>query len=222
MVIDPFGFGVAPAEAPSAADAGRDGLYLRRIKPFLDKTIAALALIALSPLLIATAIALLIALGRPVLFRQERIGRGGQVFTMMKFRTMRPERRHENRAVVMDRRYRYHKNAFDPRHTPLGLILRRLSLDELPQFINVLRGEMSLIGPRPELTHIVAAYLPWQHERHCVSPGLTGLWQLSARDQGHMDEYVGLDIAYARSVGFKTDLSIAWRTLPALLRRVGG
>jgi len=131
---------------------------------------------------------------------------------------MRPERRAENRTIAVNRRHSYHKTLSDPRHTRLGLILRRFSLDELPQFLNVLRGEMSLIGPRPELPHIVATYLPWQHERHRVYPGATGLWQVSARDQGHMNDYVGLDIAHVRSVGFKTDVSIALRTRARALK----
>ena len=115
-----------------------------------------------------------------------------------------------------------HKHPRDPRLTPLGRFLRKWSLDELPQLWNVARGDMSLIGPRPELVDIVDRYESWQHERHAVKPGLTGLWQVLARGDGPMHENTHLDLAYVRRVRFTTDCKILLHTIPVLLGRRTG
>lgn len=193
------------------------GIYLRFVKPTCDRVFAALMLLVLSPILLLTSIALRFTLGKGVLFRQERIGRGGVPFTVLKFRTMKADRRQERLDVESDRR-KTHKSSSDPRHTRLGRFLRATAIDELPQFVNVLRGEMSIIGPRPELPIVVEKYEPWQHLRHDVRPGLTGLWQISERGNGEaMHDRVDVDLSYCDSVGLLTDLRILLATPFALI-----
>jgi lipopolysaccharide/colanic/teichoic acid biosynthesis glycosyltransferase len=156
-----------------------------------------------------------------VLFRQRRVGRRGPNFTVLKFRTMRHEAPAGARQGPCPDHG--HKCPNDPRHTRTGKLLRKLSLDEIPQLVNVLRGEMSLVGPRPELPEIVARYEPWQHERHQVKPGLTGLWQVTERGNGKlMWQSTTPDVVYARTISLRTDLSILARTLPALLGKNRG
>jgi lipopolysaccharide/colanic/teichoic acid biosynthesis glycosyltransferase len=141
---------------------------------------------------------------------------------MYKFRTMAPDRRHEAASYDEPERRKTHKHPDDPRLTPLGRFLRKWSLDELPQLWNVVRGEMSLVGPRPEMLGIVDTYDHWQHARHAVKPGLTGLWQVSARGDGPMHENTHLDLAYVRQVRFGSDCKILFMTIPALLGRQRG
>jgi len=156
-------------------------------------------------------------LGRPAIFKQKRVGLNGQEFTLYKLRTMRPDRRQTTVPFDgIDRRVN-HKSPDDPRHVPLGRFLRKWSLDELPQFWNVALGHMSLVGPRPELPHIVAKYESWQHRRHEVKPGITGLWQVSERGDVPMHEATGVDIEYVDSVSLKADIRILLLTVPAAL-----
>lgn len=202
----------------------RAGRYERYAKRTLDVTVAAVALLVLLPVLALVASAVLVRLGRPVFFRQERIGLNGSSFRVLKFRTMGMDRRGregERHWSGPDRR-QTHKSAHDPRHTELGRLLRKTSLDELPQLWNVLRGDMSIVGPRPELAEVVARYSDWQHHRHVVRPGLTGLWQISARGGRPMHEVTHIDLEYVERLSFRTDLRILLRT-PAvvLLRRDG-
>ncbi|MEI6571143.1 MAG: sugar transferase [Actinomycetes bacterium] len=204
--------------AREVAEVGlQGGIYLRFVKPACDRFFAAVILVVLSPIILCTSIALRLTLGKGVLFRQERIGKGGVPFTVLKFRTMKADRRQERVVVESDRR-RTHKSTSDPRHTGLGKFLRSTAIDELPQFVNVLRGDMSIIGPRPELPIVVEKYEPWQHLRHDVRPGLTGLWQVSERGKGEaMHERVDVDLSYCDSVGFLTDLRILLATPFALI-----
>ena len=201
---------------PSRPIPAPRGPYVRVVKPLLDRVLAALALVvaAVPMLVIAGVVAL--TMGRPVLFRQRRVGRNGEVFEVLKFRTMRPDRRGNQLDVIHDRR-RTHKSDADPRHTRVGRFLRRYSLDELPQLINVLQGEMSMVGPRPELESVVANYAPALHQRHHVTPGITGLWQVSARGSGPMHENGQWDLAYVEHVSLRTDLRIMARTPGAML-----
>jgi lipopolysaccharide/colanic/teichoic acid biosynthesis glycosyltransferase len=201
----------------------RRNFYKRFGKPILDITLGAMfGMLTLLPLLLIT-LTVRIAMGSPVLFRQERVGRNGKTFTILKFRTMIPERR---RAAIGDyagpERRQRHKSLQDPRVTPLGKFLRKWSLDELPQLWNVLRGDMSLIGPRPELPVIVQGYKSWQHYRHVVKPGLTGLWQVSDRGNGLMHEHVDVDLVYIIRLSLRTDLLILLKTVPALLGKCRG
>jgi lipopolysaccharide/colanic/teichoic acid biosynthesis glycosyltransferase len=192
------------------------GPYLNIVKPLFDASAAFLGLVLLLPVAALVALVVRMDLGPGVLFRQRRVGLGDREFTVLKFRTMLNE-------VPADARQgpcpeHGHKCPDDPRHTRIGKLLRKLSLDEIPQLVNVLRGEMSIVGPRPELPEIVAAYEPWQHERHEVKPGLTGLWQVTERGNGQlMCQSTTPDVVYARTVSLKTDMSILARTVPALL-----
>jgi lipopolysaccharide/colanic/teichoic acid biosynthesis glycosyltransferase len=134
---------------------------------------------------------------------------------------MNHDRRNGSQPYVPDRR-KTHKHEQDPRLTALGRFLRKWSLDELPQLWNVVRGDMSLIGPRPELVSIVERYDTWQHARHRVKPGLTGLWQVTARGDGLMHEHTHIDLAYAARVSLRGDFKILLLTIPALLGRRTG
>lgn len=209
------------APAPLAAMAKPRGPYVRLVKPALDRVVAlgALAVAALPMAVTAGVVAL--TMGRPVLFRQRRIGADGEAFEVLKFRTMHPDRRAQRLSVIHDRR-QTHKSERDPRHTRVGRFLRRYSLDELPQLINVLRGEMSIVGPRPELESVVESYPEALHQRHLVKPGLTGLWQVSARGCGPMHENGQWDLAYVEAVSLRTDLQIIARTPKAMLGENAG
>ena len=177
---------------------------------------------ALSPVIAATAAVVRVTCGSPVLFLQQRVGRDGQPFTVYKFRTMTPDRRAARIEVAADReRRRTHKSPFDPRHTPVGRFLRQTSLDELPQLWNVVIGDMSLVGPRPELVEVVARYKHWQHARHSVKPGVTGAWQISQRGSVPMHEATQVDLDYIRRLSLREDLRILFATPKTLLLRRG-
>ena len=195
--------------------------YERFVKPILDRLAGVLLLMVSIPVLLLIALAVWLTLGSPVFIHQKRVGKGGRTFHMLKFRTMRPDRRDESDpSYPGPERRRTHKSPNDPRHTPLGRKLRQNSLDELPQFINIVRGDMSLVGPRPELPGVTAGYEDWQHLRHMVRPGLTGLWQTTERSNGTvMHEYTELDLHYVERLSASTDLAILCRTPRALLKR---
>lgn len=196
--------------------------YERFVKPVIDRAVAALLLLLLSPVLLMVSLAVLVTMGRPVLLGQMRAGRNGSPFAMKKFRTMLPDRRVKAVSYVGPDRRVTHKSAADPRHTRLGRWLRRMSLDELPQLFNVLRGEMSLVGPRPELMDLTAHYEPWQHCRHVVKPGVTGLWQTTERGEGRpLHECTDLDLIYIDGLSFRRDIAILGRTPLCLLRNKG-
>jgi lipopolysaccharide/colanic/teichoic acid biosynthesis glycosyltransferase len=194
--------------------------YARIGKPVFDRAVAVILLVVLLPIVLLVALAVLLVIGPPVLFRQGRVGRGGATFSVLKFRTMRPDRRTGRRPVFEERR-RTHKSERDPRHTVLGRQLRKWSLDELPQLLNVVRGDKSLVGPRPELVEVVERYAPWQRQRHLVRPGITGLWQVSRRGEGLMHLYTDVDLEYVATLSFRRDLGILLRTIPAALARSG-
>jgi lipopolysaccharide/colanic/teichoic acid biosynthesis glycosyltransferase len=208
---------VEPAVQPLAAHRST---YARVIKPLGDRLLALVLVIFLAPLMLAIAVGVRITLGRPVLYRQVRMGKDGRTFVLWKFRTMLPDRRQRRVPVKVDLRV-CHKRQDDPRHVPFGTFLRRTSLDELPQLLNVLAGHMSLVGPRPELVELVERYEPWQHQRHVVKPGLTGLWQVSVRGEGMMHDNVHLDLEYLKTLSLRTDLRILLRTPRVLLVRSG-
>ncbi|MEP1124948.1 MAG: sugar transferase [Ilumatobacter sp.] len=193
----------------------RRTIYTTFVKPAIDRTAAALGLVVLAVPMATIGILIFATMGRPVLFRQRRVGLDGRVFEVLKFRTMRPDRRGQRLDVIHDRR-RTHKSTRDPRHTEVGRFLRRHSLDELPQLFNVLRGEMSIVGPRPELESVTAMYRPGLEQRHFVKPGLTGLWQISARGDGPMHENGQWDVDYVETVSLWTDLRIIARTPRAM------
>lgn len=184
------------------------GAYERWFKPLVDRFIGITLSILTLPLVVVIVLVIWAKMGRPAIFKQRRVGRFGKEFTVYKFRTMDADRRSDDAPYEHDDRRVTHKSVDDPRHTSVGRTLRRWSLDEIPQFWNVARGEMSLVGPRPELSSIVARYEPWQHRRHAVRPGVTGLWQISARGDVPMHEATHLDIAYVDNVTFRGDFTI--------------
>ncbi len=194
------------------------------LKQLGDLLIAALALIALSPLLLATALAIKLTSRGPVLYRQLRCGLNGRRFTLYKFRTMvaDADSRLDEVAHLNEIEGPAFKSRHDPRVTVVGRLLRRLSLDELPQLVNVLVGQMSLVGPRPPLPEEVDRYQHWQRRRLSMKPGLTGLWQVSGRAAlGDFDDWIALDLAYIDQWSLWLDLKILARTLPAVLTTRG-
>lgn len=195
--------------------------YVRLWKPCLDRLAAVFLLLVTAPVLALVALVVRVRLGPGVIFRQQRIGRHGVSFDVLKFRTMLPDRRRADVPISFPDRRCTHKSGADPRHTPVGRFLRRWSLDELPQLVNVARGQMSLIGPRPELASVVARYQPWQHARHDVKPGLTGLWQVTARGDGPMEFRTDLDIEYARRICFALDARILAATAATFVTKRG-
>lgn len=203
----------------------RIGLPRMAIKRALDVTFAAIALLLVAPLLVFIAIAIRIDSPGPVLFGQLRVGVGGRPFRMWKFRTMVPEAEQLKPALAALNESgdpRLFKIAYDPRVTRFGRWLRRTSLDELPQLLNVIRGEMSLVGPRPFFPEDVAHYEPHHMERLSVLPGITGLWQVSGRsDVRDFESVVNLDREYIRRWSLRLDFEILLRTIPAVLRRDG-
>ncbi|WP_010140168.1 WecB/TagA/CpsF family glycosyltransferase [Oceanicola sp. S124] len=186
-----------------------------------DLLIASVALVLLSPLLLVTALAIRLESGGPVLFRQTRIGRDGKPFTMLKFRSMYRDAEARRAALLQssDREGICFKARNDPRITRVGRILRRLSIDELAQILNVLKGDMSIVGPRPALPEEVAAYPARALGRLAVRPGLTGLWQVSGRAEIGFDKMVDLDLAYVRSRSIFLDMMLLALTARAV---VGG
>jgi len=217
--------GAVPAVVPlfdaASVYAMPEGIYLRWLKPAFDRTLGVIALILSAPLLAVIAMAVRINMGSPVFLRQDRVGRHGQVFRVWKFRTMAPDRRVINLEWLGDDRRQTHKSAEDPRITPLGKWLRANRLDELPQFINVVRGDLSMVGPRPELVSIVAKYQPWQHRRHAIKPGVTGLWQISDRGDKLLVDCTEMELEYLSTISFVTDVGILLHTVPAMARRNG-
>jgi lipopolysaccharide/colanic/teichoic acid biosynthesis glycosyltransferase len=196
----------------------RPTFYVRTGKRLLDIALTLLVMIVALPTMSCVGIALRITLGRGVMFPQTRVGRDGVDFTMYKFRTMKQCRRQAQRPFDGEDRRRTHKHDEDPRHTSVGRALRKTSLDELPQLFNVLKGEMSLVGPRPEITEVVEKHSLRSHPRHAAMPGITGSWQTSFRNQGVMlHECFDHDLDYVADVRFSKDLSILFRTVQVLL-----
>jgi lipopolysaccharide/colanic/teichoic acid biosynthesis glycosyltransferase len=194
----------------------------------LDIVGSAILLLAVAPLLALIAVLIRLDSPGPVLFRQQRVGRDRQPFTVNKFRTMRHGASHDaHREFVVglingepppgNAPGPYYKMSTDTRVTRFGRILRRSSLDELPQLWNVLRGQMSLVGPRPAIPYEVEHYPPHWHARFVVKPGVTGLWQVSGRSEVTLEEMVRLDVEYARRRSLWFNLRILARTVPAVL-----
>ncbi|MDQ2964383.1 MAG: sugar transferase [Chloroflexota bacterium] len=196
------------------------GLLVKRL---FDIALSGAAIIVLSPLLIGISLAIFVADGRPILFRQTRMGVQGRPFKVLKFRTM--VRDAEARLVELEGLNEINGHAFkvtfDPRLSRIGGWLRRASLDELPQLWNVLRGEMSIVGPRPPLPREVAGYDIWHRRRLSMKPGMTGLWQVSARREADFDRWVAIDLEYIDQWSLWLDLKIIARTIPAVVMHQG-
>lgn len=185
----------------------------------LDIALVLSGLLVIWPAFLLIALAVRLSSPGPVFFVQTRIGRGGTPFGMIKFRSMYADAEARRAALLADsdRKGICFKSRNDPRITPVGRLLRRLSLDELPQIFNVLRGDMSLVGPRPALPEEVRAYPAHAMERLSVLPGITGLWQVSGRAEIGFDDMVPMDVSYARDGRLVTDLTILARTFGAVL-----
>jgi exopolysaccharide biosynthesis polyprenyl glycosylphosphotransferase len=193
------------------------------MKGLFDKASAALALILLAPFFAAIAVAIRCTDRGPALFRQVRVGRDGRVFTLYKFRTMvvGAEQQKAQLAARNEADGALFKIRQDPRVTRIGGLLRRYSLDELPQLFNVLCGDMSLVGPRPALPEEAASYGDHMRRRLVVKPGITGLWQVNGRSDLPWDEAVRLDVRYVENWSFALDLQILWKTGAAVRHGAG-
>ncbi len=205
----------------------RSSAYTRWIKRALDVVLAIVLLVVLAPLMVMIAIVVPIMLGPGnVIYTQERIGRDGRVFIIYKFRSMLRDRRQASARTgeatyIGPERRQNHKCSDDPRHRPFGRFLRATSFDELPQLVNVIKGEMSMVGPRPELTAVARREGFAYHPRHLTRPGLTGPFQVSPlRSMNRISAGLHLDVAYVAEVRLGRDLRILARTaLSPLLRR---
>lgn len=182
------------------------------MKRIFDFVISLILLILLIPVFVAIAIAIKIDSEGPVFFIQERVGKDGKIFRVIKFRTMYKD---VPKYSLSPR----HKG--DPRITRVGRFLRRWSLDELPQLINVLKGDMSLVGPRPEMPQIVEEYEPWQRERLRVKPGITGIWQILGRKDLPLEKNIQYDLVYIKNRSFLLDLIIILKTIPLVIKGKG-
>ena len=204
------------------------GVWMARRAPWkraLDLVVGGVALIVLLPAMAVLAILVRLDSPGPAIFRQQRIGLGGATFSIWKFRSMvvgndvelhRDATAAWYAAVPVAGSYKVED---DPRITRVGRFLRRFSLDELPQLFNVVRGDMSLVGPRPSIEYELSLYEPWYFDRFRVPPGMTGLWQVSGRDQTSAPAMMKLDVEYVRCSSLMTDLKILLRTVPAVLGR---
>lgn len=192
-------------------------------KRVFDLAVGLLVFVLVLPIFPLIALMIKLDSAGPVFYRQDRIGRGGRPFRFYKFRSMYREA--DRRLAELQSRNEQDGPVFkmkaDPRVTPVGQFLRRSSMDEIPQILNVLRGEMSIVGPRPPLPVEVARYQPWHRRRLDVKPGITCLWQIAGRSQIGFDEWMRLDMQYLRTRGFRTDLAIFAKTLPAVMARRG-
>ncbi|MEM6818421.1 MAG: sugar transferase [Pseudomonadota bacterium] len=177
-------------------------LPYRFLKRTIDVLLATVALVASSPIIAITAIVILVTMGRPVLFRQERVGLNGKIFTVYKLRTMTSEVDDKGDLLPDDARLK-----------GVGKIIRKTSLDEIPQLLNVFKGDMSLIGPRPLLVDYLPLYSPNQNRRHEVKPGITGWAQVNGRNTTSWEDRLSLDVWYVDNQSFSLDLRILWRTL---------
>ncbi|MEV0792126.1 sugar transferase [Kribbella sp. NPDC050459] len=228
LIVSPGIVEVAGPRISIRPVAGLSLLHLERpsvsggphvLKNVFDRVVGCFLLLAVAPLLLVTAVLVKLTSRGPVLFRQTRVGRGGEQFQMLKFRTMvidAEERKAELHALNQGNGVLF-KLRDDPRVTRIGRYLRRFSIDELPQLVNVLRGDMSLVGPRPPLPAEVAQYAIDDARRMLVKPGLTGLWQVSGRSDLTWEESMRLDLRYADNWSIALDLLILWKTARAVL-----
>jgi lipopolysaccharide/colanic/teichoic acid biosynthesis glycosyltransferase len=208
------------ADAPLAPAGNRTVTFLA-VKRAIDFVGAAMLLLVLSPVMLVTYLALFCTTrGRPI-FVQERVGFLGKPFRMYKFRTMVLDAAAQQSGVENHQDGPIFKNFHDPRITPIGRILRSLSIDETPQLLNVLFGQMSLVGPRPGLAEEVREYEPWQRTRLTVKPGLTCLWQVSGRSEIGFDEWMRMDAWYVHHQTLWLDLILLARTPGSVLSRRG-
>jgi len=185
-------------------------MYSRYIKRILDFTISLIAIIVLSPVLLITALLVRIKLGSPIIFKQKRPGKDEKIFTLYKFRTM-TDKKDEKGNLLPD----------EQRLTKFGKLLRSTSLDELPELINIIKGDMSIVGPRPLLVEYLELYNEEQKHRHDVRPGLTGLAQISGRNSITWEAKFKEDIEYINNISFINDIKIILKTVAKVFKREG-
>lgn len=192
-------------------------------KRALDVVVAIGLLCMLAPMMLVVALLVRLSSRGPVIFKQTRVGEGGQMFTFYKFRSMYANAEERLDDVLRSNEVTgpVFKMKNDPRITPLGRVLRKYSLDELPQLCNVIKGDMSLVGPRPPLPAEVLKYAERERRRLSVRPGLTCLWQISGRSTVEFEQWMEMDLAYIRSMSFWNDLSIFLKTIPAVITARG-
>jgi exopolysaccharide biosynthesis polyprenyl glycosylphosphotransferase len=226
FVDERFGYGTI--EALSRPDALREGIvrgefYRSHIKRPLDVLLSFVGLVVLAPVFLLLAMLIKLDSPGPVLFKQVRVGKGGREFWFYKFRSMVQEAEQLKRKLMHLNELEgpVFKISDDPRITGIGRFLRKTSIDELPQLLNVLKGDMSLVGPRPPLPGEVEKYEAWQREKLTVLPGITCLWQISGRNHIGFTEWMRLDIEYIRKQSMGLDAKILMRTLPAVFSRKG-
>jgi len=186
-------------------------VYKTVFKPFMDRFFSLVILLLLSPVILIVYLLLLSKIGRPVIFRQERPGLNGKIFTIYKFRTMSNERDKITGELLSD----------EKRLSGIGATVRSLSLDELPQLINVLKGDMSFVGPRPLLVEYLELYNKKQARRHDVLPGITGWAQVNGRNAISWTEKFEYDVYYVDNVSFLMDIKIIWMTIKKVVKRSG-
>jgi lipopolysaccharide/colanic/teichoic acid biosynthesis glycosyltransferase len=197
-------------DIPTTQLTNKKGIYQRHIKRPMDFILSLVAIIVLSPVLLVVAVLVKVKLGSPVLFKQKRPGRNEKIFTMYKFRTMTDER-NDNGELL-------------PNHirlTKFGRMLRATSLDELPELFNILRGDMSIVGPRPLLIEYLPLYSEKQKSRHSVKPGLTGLAQVNGRNAISWEEKFDYDIEYVEGISFLLDIKLIALTVLKVFKRDG-
>lgn len=185
-------------------------LYRKFLKRFIDLLVSAIALVVLSPLFAAVSLLVRVKIGSPVFFKQRRPGKDGKIFTIYKFRTMTDER-DENGELLPD----------EVRLVKLGRILRATSLDEIPELINIFKGDMSFVGPRPLLEEYLPLYNETQKHRHDVRPGLTGLAQVNGRNTLSWEEKFNYDVQYVNELSILMDIKIIFSTIVNVLKRDG-
>ena len=197
--------------------------FERQIKRLFDLVFGGLTLLLISPIFAIVAVAIRLDSPGPVIFKQQRVGEDGKLFWMYKFRSMiKDADKQQAKAVrVRDDGQMIFKHPDDPRITRVGQFIRRTSLDEFPQLINVLKGEMSLVGPRPELPWLVENYEKWQWQRFSVPQGITGWWQVNGRSDKPMHLYTEEDLYYIQHYSFLLDIQILWRTVGAVAKTKG-
>jgi len=187
-----------------------NGFYKKYVKRLMDFILSLIAIIVLSPILLIVAILVRVKLGGPVLFKQERPGLNEKIFMMYKFRTM-TDQRDKNGELLPN----------EMRHTKFGKFLRSTSLDELPGLFNIIRGDMSIIGPRPLLVEYLPLYNTHQKRRHEVKPGLSGIAQAKGRNSLSWEDKFDLDVEYVENVSFTNDIKIIWLTIKKVFVREG-
>ena len=201
----------------------QESLCYAVLKRAFDLVVSLAAVMLLVPIIPLVAAMIKLDTAGPVLFRQDRVGRNGRIFKFYKFRSMYAgaEQKRKEIEALNEQDGPVFKARSDPRVTNVGKFLRRSSLDEIPQIFNVVKGEMSVVGPRPPLPSEVEHYQPWHRRRLEVTPGITCLWQISGRSRLSFNEWMRLDMEYLKHRSFKTDLLILLKTIPAVIARKG-